>query len=112
MPTGQSRVYRKTPIGQTREVVANVLPFMQKEADQHKFVIPVTKFHGRVASATRVSKSAGTSIKKEMLNLQGGAATSYSTPKRNRNGPRRCTKIYDFDMCLVRRTIHEFYLTN
>jgi hypothetical protein len=44
--------------GQTREVVANVLQFMQKEADQHKFVIPVTKVYERVAPATGVTKSA------------------------------------------------------
>jgi Na+-transporting NADH:ubiquinone oxidoreductase subunit NqrC len=58
---------------------------MQKETDQRKFVIPVTKVHERVASTPGVSKSAAKSIKKEMLNLQAGAATSYSTPKRNRN---------------------------
>jgi hypothetical protein len=90
--------------------VANVLQFMQKEADRRQFVIPVTKVHECVASATGVSKSALKIIKKEMLNVQAGAATSYSTPKRNRNRPRTVTKIDDFDMRVVRRTIHEFYL--
>jgi hypothetical protein len=83
MPPGQSRVYRKTLKGHTREVVANVLQFTQKEADQRKFVIPVTKAYERVAPATGVSKSTVKSIAKEMLNLQAGAATSYSTPKRD-----------------------------
>jgi hypothetical protein len=76
MPPGQSRVYRKTLKGHTREVVANVLQFMQKEADKRQFVIPVMKVHERVASATGVSKSAVKSIKKEMLNMQAGTATS------------------------------------
>jgi hypothetical protein len=110
MLPSQSRVHRKTLKGQTWEVVANVLQFMQKEADRRQFVIPVTKVHERVASATDVSKSALISIKKETLNMQTGAATSYSTPKRNRNRRRPCTKADDFDMCVVRRKIHEFYL--
>jgi transposase len=66
--------------------------------------------HERVTSATGVSKSALKIIKKEMLNMQAGAATSYSTPKRNRNRPHTVTKVDDLDMCVVRRTIHEFYL--
>jgi hypothetical protein len=62
-----------------------VLQLIQKEADQCKFVIPVTKVHEHVAHTTGVSKSAVKSMKKEMLNVQAGVATSYSTPKRNRN---------------------------
>jgi hypothetical protein len=83
---------------------------MQEEADRRQFVIPVTKVHERVASASGVSKSALKILQKEMLNVQAGAATSYSRPKRNRNRPRTVTKIDDFDMCVVRRTIREFYL--
>jgi hypothetical protein len=45
-----------------------------------------------------------------MLNLQAGAATSYNTPKINRNCLQLCTKIGDFNMCVVHRTIHEFSL--
>jgi hypothetical protein len=81
-----------------------------ERGSQRQFVIPIRKVHECVASATGVSKSAVKSIKNEMLNMQAGAATSYSTPKRNRNRPRLYTMIDDFDMCVVRRTIHEFYL--
>jgi hypothetical protein len=83
---------------------------MQKEADERKFVIPVSKVHERVASATGVSKSSLKTIRKEMINLQAGATTSYSTPKRNKNRPRPCTNLGDFDICVVCRTIHEFYI--
>jgi hypothetical protein len=69
------------------EGVTNVLQFMQKEAHQHKFVIPVTKVHERVASPTGVSKSAIKSTKKEMLNFQEWAVNSYNIPKPNRNCP-------------------------
>jgi hypothetical protein len=45
-----------------------------------------------------------------MLNLQAGAITSYSTPKRNENRPRPYTNLDDFDICVVHRTIYEFYI--
>jgi hypothetical protein len=105
MPTVQSRQYRKS-----RETVGNVMKFMQKEEDEHKFIIPVSKLHERVASATGVSKSSITTIKKEMLNLQAGATTSHSTPKIYKTRLRPCTNLDDFDMCVVRRTIHQFYI--
>jgi hypothetical protein len=66
--------------------------------------------HERIASATGVSRSALKSIKKEMLNMQAGATTSYSTARRNSNRPRTVTKIDDFYMSVVRRAIHKFYL--
>jgi hypothetical protein len=101
-----SQISRKVLQDQTQEVVLNVLQFMHKEADEHKFVIPVAKVHERVASTVRVSKSAIKNIKKEMLNLQAGTAPSYNTPKRNRP----CLKIHVFSMCVLRRTTHEFCL--
>jgi hypothetical protein len=67
MPLVQSRLYLKTLKGQSLEIVGNVLKFMQKEADEHKFIIPVSKVHERVASATGVSKS---SIKTKKRNAK------------------------------------------
>jgi ABC-type histidine transport system ATPase subunit len=51
MPPLQSRLYWKTMKGHSREIVGNVLKIMQKQADEYKFVIPVSKVHERVASA-------------------------------------------------------------
>jgi len=45
-----------------------------------------------------------------MLSLQAWAATTYNTPKRNMTALRQCTKIDNFNMCVVRTTINEFYL--
>jgi hypothetical protein len=83
---------------------------MQKEADEHKFVIPMSKVHERIASTTRVYKSSLKTIRKEMLNLQTGVTSSYSKPKRNKNRLRPCTNRNDFDICVVHRTIHKFYI--
>jgi len=56
MLPSHSWVYRKTLKGQTWEGVANVLQFMQKEADHHKFDIAVLEVHECVVYATGVSK--------------------------------------------------------
>jgi hypothetical protein len=56
MPPVQSRVYRKALKGQSRKNVANVLQFMQKEADEHIFVAPVNKEQEHVAFASGLSK--------------------------------------------------------
>jgi hypothetical protein len=55
MPPVLSRLHRKTLKGQSREIVGSVLKSMQKGADEHRFVIPMSKVHERVASATGVS---------------------------------------------------------
>jgi len=81
------RVYRKTLKGQTWDVVANVLQFMQKEADHRKFDTAVMKVQECVMSTTGVSKNVIKRIKKESLNLQAIAATSYNTPEGNKNHP-------------------------
>jgi hypothetical protein len=60
---------------------------MQKEADEHKFITPVSKVHIRVASANGVPETSLKTIKMEILNLQAGAATSYSTPERKKTWP-------------------------
>ena len=75
--------------GQTWEVVANVLQFMQKEADHHKFDTTVMKVHECIVSTTGVSKNAIKRIKKELLNLQAGAATSYNISHRIKTTPDR-----------------------
>jgi hypothetical protein len=73
--------------GQTWEVVANVLQFMQKEAGHCKFETAVMKVQECVMSITGVSKNVIKRIKKKMLNLQAIAATSYNTPEGNKNHP-------------------------
>jgi hypothetical protein len=84
--------------GKSQDVIANVLQVVQKEADEHKFVIPVTKVHKHVVSTTSNSKSTIKTIKKEMLNLHTETGTSCSTPNRNGNCPQPCTKIADFNI--------------
>jgi hypothetical protein len=60
---------------------------MQKEADHRKFDTTVMKVHECVVSTTGVSKNAIKRIKKESLNLQASAATSYNTSHRIKTTP-------------------------
>jgi hypothetical protein len=57
MPPVQSTFYQKTLIGQSREIVTNVMHLTQKEADEHKFVLPVSKVHVLIAYANGISKT-------------------------------------------------------
>lgn len=85
--------------GQTWEVVGSVLQFMQKEADHCKFDTTVMKVHECAVSTTRVSKNAIKRIKKELLNLQASAATSYNTSHRIKTTPDRVQRL-TISMCV------------
>lgn len=111
MPPVHSKVHRRTIHGQSREVIATTLQFMQSEADNNGFVIPVKRVQERVHAATRVSKAVIKAVKKEIENVEAGTSASYNTPRRNKNRPRPVTDLDDFDLCVVRKTIHNFYVT-
>jgi hypothetical protein len=80
MPPVQCTLYQKSPKSQSCEIVANVLQFMHKYAEENKFVIPVSDVNERVASETRVFKIFLKIIRKEILNFEA------NTPK-NKAGP-------------------------
>ena len=105
MALNRSKVHRRTIKEQAREI-ANVLKFMRQEADGKNFVIPVNKVNER----TGISLSTVKRIKKEMTDVQSSSVPSFSTPKQNKNRPKPFTDLDDFDMCVVRRTINEFYI--
>ncbi|PSN39188.1 hypothetical protein C0J52_14040 [Blattella germanica] len=71
---------------------------MQEEADNKSFTISVNKVQERVAMAIGVSQSAVKEIKKEMQHFQAGAVSSYNSLKPNKNRPRPCTDLEDFDL--------------
>ena len=110
MAPPQSKLHRKVINGQTREVISNVLTFMKKEAEENGFTIPVKKVYERVSTACGVSVPLIKTIKKELDSVEAGTSRIFKTPKKNKNRPRPCTDLDDFDMCVIRRTINEFYI--
>lgn len=77
---------------QAREIVANVIDFMKKEAENYRRcntpLIPINNFRERVIAATGVSRQMYTSITKESKNIADGVSTSFVTPRKKRKRKR------------------------
>lgn len=110
MPPVLSKVKHKKLVGQSREIVANVMSFMANEASARYFTIPVQKVQIRTAAATGVSVRAVRGVKKEQGKIERGERSSFSTPDTSRERTRTVTGLNEFDKCIVRRTVHEYYV--
>lgn len=110
MPPVLSKLKNKKLHAQTKEVISNVLNFMQEEASNGHFIIPVEKCQKRTAMATGTSISTVKRVKQEQLNIESGASTSFVTSDQTRNKKSSKTELDEFDQALVRRIIHNFYI--
>jgi hypothetical protein len=89
---------------------------MKKEAQEAKGQVPehyrkqLLKVQKRVEEATtKVSEKTIRRIlgEQEKQEVEG---TSFSTPGKTHKVPKRVTDVDDFDKCVIRLTIHEFYV--
>ena len=72
--------------------------------------IPLSEVQKRVAEATRVSGRILCRLLKEGENVETGVAMAFSTPRKLRTEV--CTRsILDNSDAVLRRTVHNFYLT-
>jgi hypothetical protein len=73
--------------------------------------IPLSNVQKRVPEATCVSRRTLCRVLKEGKNVETGVAVAFSTPCKLR--PQVCTKsiLDNFDEAVLRRTVHNFYLT-
>jgi MOSC domain-containing protein YiiM len=73
--------------------------------------IPLSKVQNRVVEATRVSKGTLCRILKDGESVETGDAMAFSTPRKQRT--KLCTKsiLDNFDEAVLRRIVHNFYLT-
>jgi len=113
-----SKVQQKKLHGQSREIVYNVLMFFEEEARQWNdadpnFLIPVKRCQDRCSQATGVSTRTLQRIKKEgnRLSSRTTGETRFSTPDKKRVGKKRVTDFDEFDKTVIRRTVHDFYVT-
>lgn len=95
---------------QSREIVANVVKFMTDEAEKGVFIIDPKKIIERVSAATGVSKRSITRIKKEAIVVSEGSSSYFSTPKKHPVRPKPVSGIDDFDVCVIRRIVNNFYV--
>jgi len=93
-----------------REIVCNVYKFMKSESEVG-ITIPLTKVQKRVTEATCVSRRTLCRVLKEGENVETGVPMAFSTLRKLR--PKVCTKrvLDNFDEAVLRRIVHNFYLT-
>ena len=93
-----------------REIVYNVYKFMKTESEVG-IAIPLSKLQKRVIEATRISRRTLCRVLKEGENVETGVTMAFSTPRKLR--PKVCTKsiLDNFDEAVLRRIVHNFYLT-
>ena len=92
-----------------REIVCNLYKFMKTESEVG-IKIPLSKVQKRVTETTRVSRTL-CRVLKEGENVGIGVTMAFSTPRKLR--PKVCTKsiLDNFDEAVLRRIVHNFYLT-
>jgi hypothetical protein len=85
MPPIISKLKNKKLHSQTREVISNVIQFMEIEATQDNLVIPIKQAQKRAAEATGVSLSSVEKIKREkkLLDTNTGES-SFPTPDKKK----------------------------
>lgn len=104
-----SRLNRKVLKGQGREIVANVIHFMQREAKENKPIKDYKKVQERVVMATGVSLSTVQKITREMKSIEDGESSSFSTPMKKRKTSSPKSNLDDFDRELLRWFIISYY---
>ncbi|XP_050299213.1 uncharacterized protein LOC126738106 [Anthonomus grandis grandis] len=107
----QTSLKNKVLTGQSREIISNLLNFMQAEAVAGEVSIPLEKVQERVAAATGVSIRSIRRIKKEATLVTSGQSTSFSTPKRTNKNTKIKIRLDDADLGILRRTIINHHFT-
>lgn len=94
---------------QARKIVYNVAEFCSSEASSKSVLIPLPQALKRASRASGVSEASIKKIRNEVSAL--GSSTVLKSPGKHRKRPseRNC-EIDDFDKCVIRQTIQDFYI--
>lgn len=95
-----------------RNIIKNVILFCDEEAASNQYKYPVKQATKRVAALAGTSESTVKRIRREIVMLKDTEETKLLSPgKKRKNSLSRQTtdKIDDFDRCVIRRTINDFY---
>lgn len=98
----------KRPVihSQTRKLVYNVYLYIKEKNPD----LSERKLHLEISQACRLSYSTIYRIMKES-SLSPGEEKTFCTPRKKRPRKKNMTALDDFDLCVVRRVIHEFHST-
>ncbi|XP_045447870.1 uncharacterized protein LOC123656209 [Melitaea cinxia] len=90
-----------------RELVLKVKRFCEREKTNKAPLIPFENVRRRVAAMTGISEKTVTKICQEGA-VAASTSTKISTPGKSRPHEKR-VKLDDFDLCVIRHKVHEFY---
>jgi hypothetical protein len=80
-PEKQVGVRGKIVSSQSREVIANVLKFMKKEAAKGAPIIPITSYKQRLMEATGISDRVYRQVCKDMDRIEAGEIATFTSPR-------------------------------
>ncbi|XP_055941674.1 uncharacterized protein LOC129971722 [Argiope bruennichi] len=94
---------------QARKIVYNVAEFCSNEASSKSALIPLPQALKMASQATGISDATIKKIRKDVSS--SGSSTVLKSPGKHRKRPneRNC-EIDDFDKCIIRQTIQDFYI--
>ncbi|XP_049865311.1 uncharacterized protein LOC126378115 [Pectinophora gossypiella] len=95
----------KTLRSSTRELIFNIIQFCQREKSAKHTIIDLNKVTERVAAMSCLSRDTISKIKKEGSTNNG----VWCTPGKKRKGRPNKVILDDFDKCVIRNKIREFY---
>lgn len=94
---------------QAREIVANVLLFMQEEA-KDGIKIPLANYKERLLAATKIGEFSYKKVKKEAKEISLGIKSKFSSPKKNPNRPAPKRDLREGELESIRSIIYDFYI--
>jgi hypothetical protein len=106
------RKHGKTIHSEARGLVANVIKAYDTEANQKELLSPLARATERAFKYTGLSMSTIKRIRQESKNGSESASSStLSTPGKHRPRPNeRSINVDDFDLAVIRRTVHDFHV--
>jgi hypothetical protein len=95
-----------------REIIANIIEKCDKEKAQMQFLLPLSKATKRAAMYARLSCSAIKKIRQEnKARKETHPGNSLRSPgKKRRIIEHNVVYVDDFDKCVIRNTIQDFYV--
>lgn len=100
MTTRKGEIYN----AQSREIILSVLRFFKSEADTEELKIPMKSFLKRAAAATGVNERTIQRLSKTPETKATSSSATASVIQR-----KNAVVIDDFDKCVIRRKLQEFY---
>lgn len=94
---------------QGREIIANVISFMEKEA-RGEIIIPMENVKQRALLATGISRSTYYKIKNEKRKIDEGSSSSFTTPGEKRFKESTKLNVYELHGCAIRRLLYNYYI--